>query len=289
MEAIAHSNLPQVSTSNLKLTEDEKYYMQLGEKYTIRQYEELKIKDTNCGFEGIDLARYHIGNCLEHVYQMVGLKKENFPTGELAKRIGKFVCDTFPFIAPDELIKAVEFGLQGKYPAVKKDGSSIFEHYQVMDLTFINEFMQAYVKFRYDKKEIVNYKIEQSKLPPRDQIIEMLKKDDISVKEMIQLAFDKYKADRDDKVDWFRTSWFDWLTYTGFIEYNRDVLNEKFKYMRSRFPRLTPGQCKHRVRVIAIYEAFDSLIDQQSPFEILFENNTYLNIDLLNVLHNTKN
>lgn len=275
-------NLP-----NVKLTPDEQYYFHAGDTLTIKQYETLKVKDQNAGYEGKDLARYHIGNCLEHVYQLVGLTRDKWPTGEFAKRIAKFIQDSYPFICPEELIKAVEFGLQGKFPTTKHDGKSIFEHYGVMDLIYISDLMNAYVKFRYDKKVSVDQKVEVAKLPARDQIVEMLRKDDECVKLMIKDAFEKFKADPEDKVNWLRDSWFDWLVDLGLIEYDRERLNAKFHEMRRLRFDLSKSQCMHNVRVITIYEAFEKLLTAENPFEI-FERVTYLNLHLLGNLRTAK-
>lgn len=296
--ALVKSNQLQVSMSNViresgrnlpaGLTPDEQYYFHVGDCLTIKQYEELKVKDPNSGHQGKELARYHIGNCLEHVYQLVGLTREKWPTGDFARRIARFIQDTYPFIAPEELIKAVEFGLQGKFPTTKHDGCSIFEHFGVMDLIYISDLMNAYVKFRYDKKVSVEKKIEISEMPARDRIVEMLRKDDECVKALIKEAFEKFRQEPPEQVTWLRDAWFEWLVYIGLLEYNRDVLNAKFNEMRRvRFDK-TPQQCMHEVRVIAIYEMFEKLKDVENPFEI-FDRCTYLNLNLLGKLRTAKN
>jgi hypothetical protein len=283
--SLQHSNTFSVAN----LTPDELYYLKLEKEYTIKQYEDLKIKDEGgSGLEGEKLARLHIGNCLLKMYELVGLKKENHPSDDLAKQISRYIQKTFPYIAPIEILKAIEMALQGKFPATRKDGSSILEHFQVMDLTYINEILQGYVKFRYDKKENALKKInEVESRPARDQIIKMLIDDDKAVKDLIIQAFNRYVADPNDRVTWLRDAWFDWLVDLEIVQYDKELLNSRFKVVRDRRPELSSKECQHLVKVHSIYDAFENIKEKENPFEI-FNNVSYVSPYLINILINTK-
>lgn len=278
------SNLP---TTTFKLNSDELFFVKNDVEHTIKQYETLKIEDPMIGYKGAELARYHIGKALEQMFELVGLKKENYPSRELGRSFSRYIQDTFPFINPYEIVTAVEFGLQGKYNNLKSDGKSIFEHYGTMDLPFINTFLQAYVKFRYEKKIAITQKIEQSAVPNRAQAIDFLKKDDEAVKSLILEAFAQYKKAPNDKVNWLRDAWFHWLTDIGLIPYDKQKLNERFKAVKKVRWDLSPAECFHIVCVENIYEMFARLIDEAEPFNI-FNNVTYVNSDTLSLLRNAK-
>lgn len=272
------------------LNDDEKYFLQTETEHTIRQYETLKIKDTNSGHEGAALARYKIGMALSEVWEIIGLKKENHPSVELAKKIARYIQDTFPFITPGELVTAVIFGIQGKYVNTNSEGKSIFEHYGVMDIPYINTFMQLYVRFRYEKKVLIEQKIENAVIPTKEIIVDLMLKDDAAVKSMIIDAFNRFKADPEDKVNWLRDYWFDWLCDIGMIEYDKENLNERFREMKKKsiaFDKLTNTDCIHMVCLEKIYELFETLKEDENPFEI-FNTVTYLNPETYRKLGHVK-
>lgn len=276
----------QKAAVNLKLTADEQYYFNTDNTLTIKQYEELKVVCKNTGYKGAALARYHIGNCLMHVYQLVGLTKDKWPSGELAKSIARFIQDTYPFIAPNEIIKSVEFGLQGRFVTTNYDGRSIFEHYGVMDLIYISDILNAYVKFRYDKTVSIESKKEMEKakkIPVRQQIIEMLKKDDDTVKIMLTDAFNRYIQNPAERVNWIRDAWFEWLVDIGLLKYDKERLNAHYNAIKVKNSKMTTEQIMHEVRIIAIYELFEMIKDEPKPLN-LFIDVTYINTVLLQSL-----
>ncbi len=278
-------NLP--ATTFKILNDDEKYFLKVDQEYTIKQYESLNIQDDNAGYKGSQLARYHIGNALNQVFEMVGLKKECYPSMDLSKQMARFIQETFPYISPSELITAVVFGLQGKYNNLNSDGKSIFEHYGVMDIPYINTFMQLYVKYRYEKKVSIVQKVEKSSLPTKDVVMDRLQRDDAAVKELIIQAFHQYKTFRElygeendeERVTWLRDTWFYWLVDIGLIQYDRIKLNQLYNIVVAKRRReLNSSQCMHVVCVDQIYELFERLREQENPFEI-FDHVTYLNAD----------
>lgn len=280
------SNLP---TTTFKLNPDELFFINNDQKHTIKQYETLKIEDNLVGYKGAELARYHIGKALETMFELVGLKKENYPSRELGRTFARYIQDTFPFINPYEIVTAVEFGLQGKYNNLKSDGKSIFEHYGTMDLPFINTFMQAYVKFRYEKKVAITNKLENSIVPTKAEVIELMKKDDEAVKSLLREAFKQYKESPGDKVNWLRDSWFHWLTDIGMIPYDKEKLNERFRQVKKVRWDLSSGDCFHIVCVEKIYEMFARLKDEDKaePFAD-FDYVTYINADTYKQLGHAK-
>lgn len=281
----------QLPTITCKLSQEEEYFYRLDKNYTIKQYADLKLKDVNSEYKGEELARYHIGNALQKMYELIGVPRENWPEGETARRIAKYIQRTFPFIAPIEIIDSVEFALQEKFPIKRKDGSTMLDHYRQVNLKFISEFLQAYVKWRYEKKAKLIEKIGDGKAPPYHIIVDMLIKDDQVVKQAIKEAFELYKkAEPENKKDhllFIRDIWFDFMVDTGIIKYDSVELNQKYKTIRESNHKISSADAKHQVRMFAMAQAFDKLIDVENPFEI-FNHTTYVSWNVLKLYHSGK-
>ncbi len=253
-----------VITSNL--TVDEKYYAEIG--LSIKQIEEQKIADRNAGFSGAELARYRIGESLETVYGLIGLNRDRWPTKELGQKIAKFIQRNYSYLAPEEIVDAFEFAIDGKFP-------SKLEHHGTMDLIYISELLKAYVKFRYDKKESLNNKIEMSKQPTIDDVKEMMIKSDEALKNSIMEAFSFIKRGEENPFEIVMGDWFDWLVEIGFMEYDATWLNEKYNFIKKANLKWSKWQCTNFAKNLAVKKALESKVKDEKPFE-LFNSVSYV-------------
>jgi len=255
----------------IQLSPDEEIYYRLELEYLISEYEKQNLSYGK--LKGQELARYHIGLALESFYEMLGLKKENYPSKPLAKAIAKYIQQTFHYITPSEIVQAVVFAMQEKF---KIPHDHPLDHYQVMDLKFINRILQAYVKFRYSVKYSLNEKIEAIKSEtPKAELIELLLKEDKAVKDIITEMFTRYKADPTERLPWFREEWFSWLSDSGFIKRESDQMNQTYKEIVHSHHHKIGAQARAEVVLIFVYKWFESI--QSDPNALSFLNTlTYL-------------
>jgi hypothetical protein len=263
----------QLPTITSKLSLEEKYFLQLNEKHTIDQYDKLNIKDANAGYSGAELARYHIGNNLETFYGIVGLPKERWPSKELSKTISKFIQKTYGYIAPVEIIDAVEMALQGRFVVN-------LEHHGTMDLIYINEILAAYSKYRYQKKGELEKKLE-SKHMTKEEFVQKLIKSDEVIKDMIITSFNNHKDKKDNPYDLIMAGWFEWLVEIGFMKYETEWLRDKYRTIKSQNHEWSELMWENQVKLLAIRKAFDEKIekmDTDNPFKC-FEFVCYLDLN----------
>jgi hypothetical protein len=282
----------QLPAITCKLNTDEQYFFKLDQYYTIKQYEDLKLFDPNSAYKGEELARYHIGNALEIMYGLLGVAQKNFPSKDLARRIAKFIQRTYTYISPKEIFESVEFALQDKFSRKRKDGTDILTHYQVVDLKFISDILNEYVKWRYSKKIDLENKIERetkiltSKNPDYLTVMARFQKDDAAAKDCLVKAFDEYKSGSENWNRWINPSWFEWVR--DLIELpDREQLNERFRYLKSIKFRTTDDDLKIEVKYWAIEKGFESIKDKEDPLEIL-NRISYLSYGALEWYHSTK-
>lgn len=281
---VVNHQLPRITS---KLNPEEEYFLQIDTVYTIKQYADLKLKDPNSQYVGEDLARYHIGNALLKMYEMIGLPKESHPDKEAARTIARYIQRTFPFITPREIVDSVEFALQEKFPIKRKDGTTLLDHFRSMNLKFISEFLHTYVKWRYEKKQKLLDKIDSDKAPAYHVICEMMLRDDAAVKGAIKEAFEVYKRAENGKYEhlqYLRDIWFTFMVDVGLVKYNRDELNQKYRDLLARNAKMTKTEAMNACRVYAIGQAFEELRMEQNPFEI-FERVSYFSWNILYSLH----
>lgn len=256
-------------TSNL--TQVERYFLELRDSMSIAQYEKTNAKDKNSGYAGAELARYLIGQSLEQIYEMIGLQRDRWPGGPLAKKIAKFIQDTYGFITPQELIDTVTFALQEKFPTVINN-ISILECHGTMDLLWIKNLLSAYVKWRYENKLKAEQKIEKieeaAHLTP-EQVLARKIKSDAAVKQIISDCF-KAWTEKEEHNPWepLMAGYFPWLVDIGLIEYDRQWLNEKFKAVKENNLKWGAVRCQEYVKVLAVLNGFAKLREQENPFEI---------------------
>lgn len=259
---IVKTEQPQLPTIT-SLSKDELYFLQVQGDYTIRQYISLKVKDPVSGHAGEQLAQYLVGNAITLMCKMLGIKKEGQPDAQLGRIIAKYIVDTFHYIRPREITDAIEFALQNKFPIGKKDGGTLLDHYGIIDLKFISDFLNAFVKWRYDKTQSVEDKIKKagSKLT-YSVLIDMMIRDDKVLKDAIVGAFEAFKNKPDHfqsiKEFWFRDVWFDWYVEIGLIPYDREFLNDMFRKIKAG-GNITSDQAKQRARAAMIEKAFSEM------------------------------
>lgn len=255
-------------SSNIGL--EESYFLTVGQETTISQYDQNKIKDPNTGYEGEELARYHIGNALVTFYKMVGIPNERMPDKDLNKQIAKYIQKTYHYLVPTEIITSLEFALQGKYVVN-------LEHHGTMDLIYVDQFLSAYSKYRYDKKFLLQQKMEQQSV--FDKVAANMIKSDKAVKDGIIASYFNYQKGCDNDYDVLLPNWFEWMVDIGLIPYDREWLTNKYKDLKHEKHDWTPLQREGYTKLLFIQKCFAEMIEAkvEKPFD-LFAHVSYLDV-----------
>lgn len=274
------NHLPSTTLANL--TQTERFYYAMDQQLTIADYELKKVSHPVHGklLVGESLAKYFIGHVLnEMVYPIVGLKRDNYPSPDLAKMIAAHIVKYYGYITPTEIYTAFELALQGKYLTDLIDRNPL-EHFQTMDLKYINDVLRAYVRYRHSEVENTRKKIEVLKRDYEAETRESVVKSDKAVKECIRLAFEDYLLDHREISRYLLLDFiFEFLVDVGQIRYNAKWLNKRFSVIRSRVPNMKKSEAMRLTKNMAIYKWFGTLRDKQNRFKWM-DNVSFLSPDV---------
>lgn len=232
------------------------FYKRVLKQYTIRQYIEQDIASENLRFRGRELALYHIGDALIHVYQLVGLRPDNYPKGDTPGILGNYLVDSFPFLAPEEIYQAFVYALQEKY---KVPGEGL-EHYQVIDAKYLTRVLRAYERYSFDQKKLAEVTLAQESQDHRQELIDKIRKNDQAVKRLIRLAYEKIDNGEDvDLGEILREDYYHWLIDNELME--RPMLSSFAEKFYREAMKFTTIETKALNREIKLYFLNKWLID----------------------------
>lgn len=235
---------------------------------TIADFEVKKISHMIEGklLIGEQLAKYFIGHVLnEMVYPIVGLKRDNYPTGELAKMIANHIIKYYGYITPVEIYTSFELALQGKYLTDILDRNPL-EHFQTMDLKYINDVLRAYVRYRHTEVENTRNKVAVLQRDYHAETLANMGKCDVAIKTCIKMAYDEFLKDRKSESWYLTSACFDFLVDVGKIRYYQKWLNKRYSVICSRDPRMKKSEAKRMTRNMAIYKWFSTQVNKQDRF-----------------------
>lgn len=272
-----------------KFTKVEKYFYDTLKEYTIEEYALLNLKAENVPLRGAELARLMIGNVLMLIYEFIGLKKQNWPSPSLGKSLTFYLQTTYPTLTPMEIYRAFEFALQGKFRIGKAKGDDDpLEHYQIMDAKYLNDVLSGYVKWRYDERNRMLFKLKDVERDLETETQSQYPLNDQAIKECVRAAFAEYDPKIQVPSPYLRPHYFDWLTDIGFMQYETNWLKSKYRVVRDREKHMMRNEAKDNVKMLAMHRWFGKYYPNKAPFH-LFDKNCHVSPSTTEELIQIKN
>lgn len=268
------------------------YYEKVYLDIAIKEYEIKHIKGEGAaeGYNGIVLARLRIAENLLFVYQMIGLKKENYPDKRLATAINKYIAKTFPYLTPYEVIVAFEMAVQELFDVD-------LNHYQIIDLKYIHKVFKAYSLYRGYLRRSIEAKTKREDIEDkRKQFLKNRVRTDEAVKRMLTDAYSKHKAGEVVDSNILQPEYYDFLDDLGLIKLSGSSKDNIYKNAHKALTMqknkdLSYEAVRKRSKKIAILFAFNNLDYSAEEFVCELSRGCFLDPDThvnLYILNNRK-
>lgn len=104
---------------------------------------------------GEDLARYKMLATLMLIYEVIGLKREQFPSKALNRELTKFIVRKYPDLTPENVYDAFSMAIADEYP-----GATVsLKHYGNISLMYVQDVLKVYRAFQLKTLEEAERKI----------------------------------------------------------------------------------------------------------------------------------
>lgn len=104
-------------------------------------------------------ARQAIGSQLNIIFQLIGLKDENYPSLDAKKEIADFVRTNYGHLCPAEIKLAFNVAFQKVTPSTDSRIKTILDHYQSFSIPYLKGILEFYLRCRFTAIEKVEKKI----------------------------------------------------------------------------------------------------------------------------------
>lgn len=169
--------------------------------------------------------RKRIGDVLSIVYEMIGLKPDNYPTPNYAKVIADYVVRRYGSLAPEELGDAFELAIAGEL----KVG---IVHYQSFDLPLLSRVLNAYITYR-DKsiKKVERIQLEYTEL---NDLFRKRPMNDKAIKNHIVWCYTQFYEEREGQIYYNLGHEYEFLNDIGLILTSGKTKNEYLEKAKAR-------------------------------------------------------